>query len=505
MRKYLPIAVVVLGMFIAAMEALISATILPRIIASLGGMDLYPWIVNSFLLAQIASTPLYGKLCDHYGFERVYKGALMLFMLGSLSCGSAQSMIQLILARGLQGLGSAGLITLCMVYVGLAFPVTQRSRWSAVMSGTWAAASVMGPAIGAAIISFTTWRWAFYVNIPLSIVIFIVMATVWRPLEAHHNNKRLDWSGAGLFALGAVALTVTLLGVGKLQFGLITGVMGLLAVISLTLFYRHTKRVENPLLSIDLLKRPVILRCMVLMMIVGIFLYTSINFIPLFVQGALGDTPKATGFLLTAESVGMFAGSAFTALVLHRWGFRWTCLLGAVAMAGALTVLAGIHVGMAFGLLMVTCSVLGWGMGIASNGTVVASQAFTEKQHVGAVTALYVFARNFGGVVGLALMGGIQIGSFKRELARLATEGNLPEQLKAFVASPEKMFHPQFRASLDPSMEQELGGFLAESIGMIFVMTAVLSVVGIYMAWRMPSKRPQEVVDLSPEAIAIHE
>lgn len=482
-----------LGMFIAAMESLIGSTTLPTIVSSLGGIELFPWVISCFLLALVVATPLFGKLADHWGFFKVYTLAIATFFTGSLFCGLANSMPELILARTIQGIGTAGLITLCILYVGIAYPVNIRHKMQALISSVWAIASLCGPAIGAFIVTFFSWRFAFLINLPLCVVIFIGAYFFLKDLPRTKVEAPFDIFGAVFFTLVSLAFLYSLVQIGKLHHDF--SVMALFVSACLFIIYllRRSSNNKGAFPSLEPLRQhPELKTSISLGFLGGAFLFSSANFLPIFIQGVQGDSMSAVGKVVTAMAIGTCAGSYITALILNQVGFRVTSLLGSLFIASGLLSLALLSEDSSLFIVAVGNFIMGTGIGISANAAIVATQKYSETTRLGATTSMFSFFRSLGGMLAISLLGAIQLGSFRYDLGEKMASLYQQDAFQV-MQHPEYILEPLKRPQLSPVVMETLARSLEYSIHLAFLVLLPFMVLHFWLSLRLPNVLPQEV------------
>ncbi len=503
-HKILATMTILLGLFIAAMESLIGSTILPSILASLGGFDLYPWMVSAFLLALVVSTPLFGKLADHWGFYKVYVGAISIFMVGSLLCGISQSMPQLIVSRTIQGVGTAGLINLCMLYVGIAFPLTKRHKLGALVSSIWALASLLGPAIGAVIAAYSSWRFAFLVNVPLCILILLGTQLFLKRLPHPPPQGPFDIKGASYFTVATIALLLAIVEWKNPNFKTEALILSLVAFGVYGLLINHLRKVERGFISLKpLVKHPTVALSMGIGAICGAMLFSSSNFLPLLVQGALGEPIKQVGYVITSMALGTCMGSVLTALLLGRLGFKSTLIVSFGFLSLGIFQYLQINQESTMAQILLANFCTGTGIGMSSNCSIVATQNFSPKSQLGTNTALFSFFRSIGGMLAIALLGTIQINAFSTEISK-TFHSKERQELEFAINHPEAILDNENREKLSESMLHSLEVSLANSIHWAFLAYIPVGLIHLALSLKMPKLRPHEI-SLVPDPEAIEE
>lgn len=468
---------VLFGMFCAAMEALITATLLPTIILDLGQMELYPWIINRFLLFFIIMTPIFGKLSDTYGYKQMYLVAVMIFLVSSTLCGMARSMPELILFRSLQGIGTGGMITMSVIFFGKIFTLQDRPKMQALLSSAWAMASLLGPAIGAHLAMILSWRWAFWINVPLASIIFLMIYLFAENKPADDPSPSFDYKGLLLFILGCAAFVFGLIQLSQFHFSPLAFLFLFLGVFCWTIFVHYSKTKEHPFIPIALFARQEVVLAVMMGFFGGVFLFSTANFMPLYVQGVLGETARQSSFVITAVALGSFTGALMTGLLLNRLGFRW------MSSCGALCVVLGYGLALttlnqeSLRLLMLSCYTIGTGISLIANASIIALQAASPGEMLGRATSMFHFFRSFGGLIGVATLGGLQLGLFK-----IGIEGH------PLAENPQKIFDPTVQASLQ--QESLLRAALSNSLISIFICCFIIGIIAWLISFKITSKRP---------------
>jgi EmrB/QacA subfamily drug resistance transporter len=424
-----------LGMSLAALEATVVGTAMPTVIASLGGLAHYSWVFSAYLLTSTASVPIWGRLSDLYGRRLMYLIAVVFFLAGSVACGAAQSMLQLVAARAVQGLGAGGIIPLSMTIIGELYTLAERPRSQALFSGVWGVASVAGPLVGGYITDALSWRWVFYINIPFGILCTAVIAAAY-PASKVLRRVRVDWQGAALLFLGVSALLVALGGDAPMLPWLAA------AVALLTVFVLVEARAAEPILPLEVLRYPVMARTLGVVFLVGFSLFGAIAFVPLFVQTVMGGTATEAGQVLTPLFLGWVIMSVISAKATVKFGYRLVSMTGGALIVvgfGGLTLLTSDS---ARAPLFGACFVMGAGMGLQMLSLLLAVQHGAPRSQLGIATSLNQFSRSIGAAIGVAVMGAI----LAREVAGLPLPGPETATSSAMALSP--MVRQQFFAAL---------------------------------------------------------
>jgi EmrB/QacA subfamily drug resistance transporter len=466
-----------LAMTLAALDQNIVNTALPRMVSDLGGMTHIAWVVTAFMLTSTTTTPLYGKLSDMYGRRPLFFVAITVFLAGSLLCGAAQSMAQLILFRALQGLGAGGLMVLAQSAIGDVVSPRERPRYQGLFTGTFALASVAGPLLGGVITSALSWRWVFYVNLPIGIVALTMIAIGLRKAPAR-TARPVDYAGTLLLA-GTTTALLLLLAWGGIEFPWLSGeVAGLagLAVVLFVLFLWRERVAPEPLIRLALFRNPVVSRGIGVGGMMTFAMLGSTVFLPLYFQLVLGMSPAAAGAMLLPQVAGMMLSSIVGGRIVSRLGHNKPFLLAGLGLeAVALLSLAGLaSLAAPQWVFLISMAMLGLGMGMGMPNLTTAVQNAVTYREIGAVTGASNFVRSLGGAVGVATSGAIMAARLKSSMAG----GRLDvEALTAHGTQALAQFSPEQLAAVSGAYRTALTGcFLLSGLVMS---TAFVLVLGL--------------------------
>jgi EmrB/QacA subfamily drug resistance transporter len=385
-----------LGMLLAALDQTIVSTALPRIVEDLGGFQHYSWVFSAYMLGATVTVPLYGKLSDIYGRRPFFLLGITLFSLGSVISGLAASMEMLIAGRAIQGLGAGGLIPLAVAAIGDIIPPRRRGKWQGFLGAVFATSSVLGPAVGGWLTDNATWRWCFFVNLPLA---GLAVAVVWfgfarRPRREEHS---IDYLGAVLLSFGAAAgLLGAVWGGSEYRWGSPV-IFGLFAVAALMLgaFVWQERRAAEPILPLELFRGRTFSAATVAVFALGAALFVAIIYVPLFAQRVLGVSASGSGAVLTPLMLGIIATSILAGQLVSRTGHYRPVLL------------AGLDVHATQLELTRDVVIVGFGIGLMMQTLTVAVQNSVRRRNLGIATASTQFFRTVGAMVGVAVMGAI--------------------------------------------------------------------------------------------------
>ncbi len=409
-----------LAMTLAALDQNIVNTALPRMVGDLGGMTHISWVVTAFMLTSTTTTPLYGKLSDMYGRRALFFVAITVFLIGSLMCGAAHSMTQLIGFRALQGLGAGGLMVLAQSAIGDVVSPRERPRYQGLFTGTFALASVAGPLLGGVITSALSWRWVFYVNLPIGIVALAMIAVGLRR-PPPRKQRPIDYGGTLLLA-GTTTALLLLLAWGGIEFpwaSVQVAGLAILVVVLFVLFLRRERAAPEPLIRLALFRNPVVARGIGVGGMMTFAMLGSTVFLPLYFQLVLDMSPAAAGAMLLPQVVGMMLSSIVGGRIVSRLGHNKPFLLAGLGLeAAALMSLAGLAALAAPAwVFLMSMAMLGLGMGMGMPNLTTAVQNAVTYREIGAVTGASNFVRSLGGAVGVATSGAIMAARLKASLA----------------------------------------------------------------------------------------
>ncbi|HVH29885.1 MAG TPA: MDR family MFS transporter [Vicinamibacterales bacterium] len=448
-----------LGMSLAALEATVVSTAMPTVISTLGGLAHYSWVFAVYLLTSTASVPIWGRLSDLYGRRRLYLTGIVVFLAGSALSGVAATMPQLIVFRGIQGLGAGAVIPLSMTIIGELYSLEERARTQALFSGMWGLASIAGPLVGGYITDALSWRWVFFLNLPFGALAVIVIALAY-PVSARPKAAAVDWPGAALLFGGTTTLLIALGGVAESIAGWLIATIVLLGA-----FLFVERRASDPILPLALFRYPVVSRSLVVVFMTGMAMFGAIAFVPLFVQMVMSGTATEAGQVLTPLFLGWVLMSIAAARLTVRIGYRPVTIAGNALLTTGFLALATIDQNTTRTALFLAVFVLGCGMGLAMLALLLAVQHGVDRSLLGLATSLNQFSRSVGAAIGVAVMGAI----LARNLAGIplvaATHG-LPSAIMSLDAPARAQF--------------------ALALGRVFAAGAVMSAIGLAASFALP-------------------
>ena len=469
------LSALLLVMLLSALDQTIVSTALPTIVGELGGLDRLSWIVTAYMLASTLVVPLYGKFGDLFGRKPVLQISVILFLVGSALCGLAQNMEQLIFTRALQGLGGGGLMVISMAAVADVIPPADRGKYQGLFGGVFGLATVIGPLLGGFIVQHASWRWIFYINLPLGLFALLVIGAVF-----HSSNKRsahqIDWLGALYLSMALLCIILFTSEGGSvrawddpqlwciLAFGLI-GIAG---------FIYEERLAYEPIIPLSLFRNRSFLLCSTIALVIGMALFGSVTFLPLYLQVVKGATPTEAGLQLIPLMGGLLVTSIISGRIISHTGkYRLFPILGTLLGVVGMLLLTRITIHSPIWQLYLFTGVLGMGLGLVMQVLVLAVQNAMPAQMYGVATSGVTLFRSIGGSIGVALFGAVFTHVLQNNLQRLLPEGaELPRTM-----NPVAIQHLPTDLRLD-----YLDAFGA-AIHAAFLMAACIMAVAFALSW----------------------
>jgi EmrB/QacA subfamily drug resistance transporter len=394
-------------LLLAALDQTIVSTALPRIVSDVGGITQYSWVFTAYMLTSTVTVPIYGRLGDVHGRRPLLLIAISIFIVGSALCGLAQGMTELIVFRAIQGIGAGGLFPLSLAVVGAIVPPRERGRWQGLIGAVFAASSIIGPAIGGFIVDNTTWRWVFLVNLPIAGIALVVISLTM-PRRAVRAEHSIDWLGAGLLSAGTASLLLGLVWGGREYAWSSAQVLSAFAIsiVVLAAFAFVERRTAEPILPFELLRNPIVAGSVACMALIGMAMFGTVVYAPLFVQGVIGTSATSSGVVLTPLLLGAVATSLVTGQLIARTGrYRWNVVLGPPVLALGMGLLWQMDVDTTTREAARNMVIAGIGIGAMMQVFVVSIQNAVSRARIGSATALGTFSRQIGATIGVTVMG----------------------------------------------------------------------------------------------------
>ncbi|MFJ9584548.1 MDR family MFS transporter [Streptomyces acidicola] len=481
------ISALLLGLLLAALDQTIVSTALPTIVSDLGGLEHLSWVVTAYLLASTAATPLWGKLGDQYGRKRLFQMAIVIFLVGSALCGMAQSMPELIAFRALQGLGGGGLIVLSMAIVGDLVPPRERGKYQGLFGAVFGATSVLGPLLGGLLTEHLSWRWVFYVNLPVGIVALVVIATVLRtPVSAARHV--IDYLGTFLIASVATCL-VLVASLGGTTWGWrspqIIG-LAVLGVVLAVCFVAVERRAAEPVLPLKLFRVRTFTLAAVISFVVGFAMFGALTYLPTFLQVVHGVSPTMSGVHMLPMVLGMLLASTTSGQLVSRTG-RWKVfpIAGTGVTTLGLLLLHQLDQYSSVGETSAYFFVFGLGLGLVMQVLVLIVQNAVPYEDLGVATSGATFFRAIGASFGVAIFGTVFASRLGEKLTAALGGARLPPGVTPATLRAD----PHGIAELPPALRADALHAFSTSITAVFLYAVPVTLIGFVLAWLLHEDR----------------
>jgi EmrB/QacA subfamily drug resistance transporter len=467
-RPFIIIAAL-LALFLGALDALIVSPAMPSIVTDLGGLHLYSWVYSAYFLARAVSLPVFGKLSDRYSTRSLFLFSITVFLLASLAAGAAPSMFILISARVFQGIGSGGIFALVYIVLSDISPANARGKTLSLASSVWGISSIIGPTLGGVIVTYVSWRWIFFLNVPLALA---SLATISRCMQQQAPTpKELPLDIGGITCLSCFILCfLTIFITGGRDYAWVSGEilgLGALSVIFAVLFIIIEKRAADPVLDLHFFARPVFALGNCAAFFASFAIFSLFAYVPLFIEGALVKTPMQVGLAMLSLSLGWSAGSLVLGRIVDSTGSKQAAVLG-----GFILVISSVS--MLFfdpQTSLVVCSLVfllaGLGMGFVILSTLLLVQADLSKANLGVATSFHQFFRTLGGTMGVGICGGVVTTGLLHNLQESAAM--IPSAVMDLLhTSMENLFREEFRQMLNEQSEALLSLAVSNAMSNVF-------------------------------------
>ncbi|MCU0585060.1 MAG: MFS transporter [Desulfobacterales bacterium] len=491
-RRKLIISASLLALFLGALDALVMSAAMPTVVAELGGLDLFSWVYSAYLLTRTVALPLFGKLADIYRAKTLYVISILIFIAASLAAGFAPGMTFLIFCRALQGLGAGGTFALVNIVLTEISAPEERGKTLSLGSFVWGLASVLGPTLGGFIVAYFSWRWIFFINVPLGILSLAGVARHLVELRRKREGAKIDIAGAAALTATVLCLLFVFLLGGQAYAWLSPPILALAAAALGfgVLFAWAETRARDPVLPIGFFRRRGFSAGNAAVFLSSFAIFAFFGFAPLFIQGALGKSPVEVGTTVLALSLGWSIGSLILGRLMNRIGARRS------SIAGALILAAGCALTLSFSTATqtLTCflvfGVVGTGMGFVALATVIVVQDSVDTSDLGVATASHQFARNLGGTIGVGICGGIFTVRLARAIEAVAAGapgGTIPPDMTEHLRGhADSLFRPDIQAQIPAAVLPLFQQAVGEAVTAVFGVTVIAAIICLAVCGLLP-------------------
>jgi EmrB/QacA subfamily drug resistance transporter len=493
--RFFIVGAALLALFLGALDALVVGAAMPTIVADLGGLHLYGWVFSSYLLARAISLPIFGKLCDLYSSKKLYFIAIGIFVLSSLFAGTAGSMIQLIIFRALQGIGAGGTFALAYIVVADLAAPEKRGKMMGLISFVWGIASILGPALGGLIVTYFSWRWIFYLNLPLGCAALLAILLCLREVRPKQTHPSLDFLGAATLSIGVLALLTAFL-LGGRAYPWISweiGVLFLAALGGIIAFGFAEKHAPEPILALDFFRNRQFSFANGSAFFSSSAIFSLSAYSPLFIQGVLGRSPAQVGMAMVPLSLGWSAGALLCGQLINREREKPYALFGSFLLIGSTAMAVTFSPATSLMVFSATLAIAGIGMGFVSVATLLIVQNSLGAANLGVATSAQQFARTLGGTIGIGISGSLAIAQLSASLESLlrssSAPGIPPALAQNLLSGFESILQPEIQANLSPVIQKSLLEAVEKGVGMVFWSSLAAALVSLWCCCFIPGCR----------------
>lgn len=493
-QKNLVLAGLMIGMFFSSLEQTVVGTAMPTIVAELNGFSIFAWVTTAYMIASTTVVPIVGKLSDLYGRRKLYLLGTIIFLIGSGLCATAESMEQLVLYRGLQGIGGGMIMPLSQTIIGDIFSAEQRAKWQGVFGALFGLSSVFGPFLGGLIVDYVSWHWIFLINLPFGLLSAILIFVGMKHEPIKKGKVNIDFLGIFTLIPAVVLLLIGLTFAGDkfawnsgTTFAIFGGFLALLVV-----FFFVEKKAVDPVLDLSLFKNRVFAVSNALGFLLGLGMFGAIMFVPMYMQGILGVSPTQAGSTMTPMMIALIVSSVVGGRLLLKIRFRTLLTVGMAIAAVGFYLMSTMGLESSQIQAYSYMVVLGLGMGLVMPTITIAIQNEFPTSQLGQVTAAATFFRSIGGTIGITVLNSVMNQTLVSNMKEASNDATVPVVEQALTALSEKtdalfglLVDPSklpFPAEIQETVIKSIASSWAESFSMVFLTGLVFIVIGIIAA-----------------------
>ncbi len=489
-RRYIIIASL-LALFLGALDSLVMSAAMPTIVSELGGLHLYSWVYSSYLLARAVSLPVFGKLADIFRSRRLYIISICIFLLGSIFAGLSRNMVQLILSRVLQGIGAGG--NFALVYIVLADVSSPENRGKTLSMGSfvWGLASVLGPTVGGFIVTYFSWRWIFFINVPLGMFALLGIAIYLIEVRDKKKEAAIDYWGALTLSTAILGLLTVFLLAGRSYDWISSQILSLsmITILAGVAFFYAEKRAREPILSLNFFGTRGFSIGNGSAFLASFSIFSLFAYSPLFIQGALGKTPMQMSVAMLSLSLGWSAGALACGQIVNWFGQKPSTVFGSLCLAVGGAILITFSTDTSLTACSIVLGFTGIGMGFVSMATLLVVQDSLDLSDLGIATASHQFSRTLGGTIGVGISGSFVTMALSNAMESLIDTGldNLPPSLTVQIKQgAENIFRPEVQALLSPDIQKTMREAVAQGVSTVFWITFFASLLCLILSALIP-------------------
>jgi EmrB/QacA subfamily drug resistance transporter len=484
---------VLLALFLGALDALVVGSAMPTIVADLGGLPLYGWVFSSYMLTRAISLPIFGKLCDLVNSKKLYLIAISIFVISSVLGGAARTMVQLIVFRALQGVGAGGTFALAYIVVADVSAPERRGKMMGLISFVWGVASILGPALGGFMVTYWSWRWIFYINLPLGCAALLGIALYLKETRRKKRGASIDYLGAMTLSVAVLGLLIVFMLGGRNTPWLSTemGILVSVTIVAACGFYHAEKWAKEPVLALEFFRIRGFSTANASAFFSSFAIFSLSAFAPLYIQGALGKTPAQLGMAMVPLSLSWSIGAMVCGRIVNRQREKALSVWGSIMLAASTALMLTFSTATSLLLCTAALALAGLGMGFVSITTLLVVQNSLGTSDLGVATSSQQFARTLGGTIGIGISGSLvtaHMAAILDSLLHSSVDGGIPAPLAAHLGqSLESLFQPEFQNILSAGVLKSLQEAVGSGVEMVFWSSLAAALLSLLFCCLLPA------------------